>query len=407
MTLDTVTRILSFGLVGFAAAGLLALTIQWVLVVMWLRRPRKRSTGTAAISILKPLCGVDDELELNLTEFAQLDYPHYEVVLGVKDTSDPAYAVAQEAVRRWPHRMRLIVQRGEPGMNPKVNQLIGLEAAARHDLILVSDSNVRPPPGYLDEIAAQFEDPDVACVSNPIVGIGERRLGSLMDNLHLGSIVAPGVISSKASIGHDIVIGKSMTMRREALHALGGFDAAKDHLAEDYVLGGRVGSHLGKKVAICQLPIYNVSTNRSVKDFFDRYMRWSVIHRTVIAPVTYFGQMVMNPIPWTLVAMAVRPSAFTLGAFLVTWPCKCAFDLGSTRMFRRERFGLEVIWAILLKDILIAIAWFNGILRNTVVWRGTRLRVERGSRLVRPEGMPSVAPSAWTRGEDSRDRFVA
>jgi ceramide glucosyltransferase len=389
MTLSQVPSSVSLVLLGIAGAGLILLTVQWVLAVRWLRKPRKQATRYLGISILKPLCGIDDDLERNLAHFAQLDYPNYEVILGVKDRKDPAYAVAQKAVRRWPRRMRLVLQRGEPGLNPKVNQLIGLEAVARHDVILVSDSNVRTPPGYLNELAAQFEDPDVACASNPIVGIGEQRLGSLLDALHLGASVAPGVIASKASIDHDIVIGKSMAMRRDALAALGGFQAAKDHLAEDYVLGGQVANRLGKKVAICQLPVYNVSKNRSVREFLDRYIRWSIIHRTAIAPSTYFGQMVMNPLPWALLALAVHPSRWMLGALLLAWSWKCAMDLSATRLFRGEPLPAKVVWANALKDVLIAVAWLNGLFRRTVVWRGTRLRVEHGSKLV-PLG-PSLA----------------
>lgn len=389
MTSSLVPSYISLALIGVAGVGLMGLTVQLVLVVLWLRKPLKQATRYLGISILKPLCGIDDDLERNLAHFAQLDYPNYEVILGVKNRKDPAYAVAQKAVRRWPRRMRVVLQRGEPGLNPKVNQLIGLEAAARHDIVLVSDSNVRTPPGYLNELAAQFEDPDVACATNPIVGIGEQRLGSLLDALQLGSSVAPGMIASKASIDHDIVVGKSMAMRREALVALGGFWAAKDHLAEDYVLGGQVAARLGKKVAVCKLPVYNVSKNRSVREFLDRYVRWSIIHRTAIAPSTYLGQMVINPLPWTLLALLVHPSRWSLGALLLTWFGKCAIDLTATRLFRSEPLSAKVLWANALKDVLIAVAWLNGLFRRTVIWRGNRLRVEHGSKLV-PLG-PSLA----------------
>ncbi len=102
--------------------------------VLVLRRhlcaPPARAARKPAISILKPLCGLDDGLKRNLTTFAHLDYPEYEVVLGVRDVRDPAWKVARAAARRWPGRFRAVVQRGEPGLNPKVNQLVTLARAA-------------------------------------------------------------------------------------------------------------------------------------------------------------------------------------------------------------------------------------------------------------------------------------
>ena len=97
--------------------------------------PRSSAEARPGISILKPLCGVDDDLEANLAQFASLDYPRYEVLLGVKDTRDPAYAVARAAVARWPQVMRLVLQEGEPGLNPKVNQLVTLSSEARYDAV--------------------------------------------------------------------------------------------------------------------------------------------------------------------------------------------------------------------------------------------------------------------------------
>src|SRR5512138_1576500 len=217
--------------------------------------PDPRRGERPAVSILKPLCGIDDQLEENLAAFAWLDYREYEVVLGVPSTDDPAWPVALGAVRRWPHRFRVVLQAGAPGYNPKVNQLIGLARAARHDLLVISDSNVRVDAGYLSEIADAFADPEVGLVTHPVAGLGERRLGSLFDNLHLAGAVAPGMVASKRLAGQDIVVGKSMALRRGDVAALGGFEAVKDVLAEDWVIGRWVGTRLGKRVVLARTPV--------------------------------------------------------------------------------------------------------------------------------------------------------
>ena len=163
---------LALVLLAAAAAGTGVLLLQLGALRRHLGRAPAAPRGRPGISVLKPLCGVDDELEENLACFARLDWPEYEVLLGVRDAGDAACPVARRFEARYPGRFRLVLQRGEPGLNPKVNQLVTLARAARHGVLVVSDSNVRVEPGYLAEIAALLEDPAVGLVSHAIVGVG-------------------------------------------------------------------------------------------------------------------------------------------------------------------------------------------------------------------------------------------
>ena len=392
-----------------AAVGLIVDAVQLVITWHSLRSRPVSGPNRIGISILKPLCGNDDDLAENLRQFATLPYPNYELILGVKDTSDAAYPVARDAEKRWPGKVKLVLQRGEPGLNPKVNQLCTMVQYATRPIVLVSDSNCRVPDGYLEEIGAIFEtDPDVACTSNPIVGVGEEKLGSALDNFYLASVIATGVVTAKV-FGRDIVVGKSMALRRTDLEKMGGFYAARNHLAEDYVLGKKV-AELNKRVRICQLPVYQVSQKKSWTDFLARHRRWAIIHRTAIAPITYVGQCVMNPLPLAALALLAYPRRATLLAFAATWALKTLIDWAAIRI-HRPAFGLMTPFYVLLKDTGIFMAWCNGVLRRTVNWRGTRLRVEHGS-LLRPpepeeaEELPEPAlASAWgtTTGRHERE----
>jgi ceramide glucosyltransferase len=382
---------LSLILLGAAVCGIALLLLQLFCVLLHhLKqfRPRaevSRGTPPRGISILKPLCGVDDDLDANLAQFATLGYPAYEVLLGVKDTSDPAYAVAQEAVRRWPQVMRLELQQGEPGLNPKVNQLITLAAAARHDILVISDSNVRVGPGYLEGISRTFENPTVGCVSHPVSGIGEQTMGSLMDNLYLSNTAGAGQIAAKRLVNQDIVVGKSMALRRADLEALGGFHAVRNVLAEDFVLGRWMTRRLKKRAVVASAPVYNVSQKKSVKAFFKRYQRWSIIHHTCIPTPVYLGQSLLNPIPWAVLGTLLAPSARTLALTVALSLVKVAIDLA---VFHLLRPGQRTSWraapAVLLKDTLLFVAWVNGLFSRSVDWRGNKLRVLAGSRLVPP-----------------------
>ncbi|MBN9686669.1 MULTISPECIES: ceramide glucosyltransferase [unclassified Corallococcus] len=369
-------------LLAASAVGLFALLLQALFVRRHRRTVPQAPTHQPGLSILKPLCGVDDDLEANLARFAQLPYPHYEVLLGVKDARDPAYAVARAAQARWPHVMRVVLQEGEPGLNPKVNQLVTLSSEARFDLWVVSDSNTRVGDHYLEEIAAAFEDPTVGCVTHPVAGLGERSFGSLLDNLHLSSSAAAGMIAAKHVADRDIVVGKSMALRREDVEALGGFFSVKDVLAEDYVIGQWVTRKLGKRVVLAHAPVFNVSLRKSVDAFFQRYLRWSVIHRTAVSPSTYAAQALLNPVPLAVLGALIHPSALTGLAALAVALGKVWVDVAVFRSLRPQPVSWRAAPAVLVKDALLFAAWWHGAFRRTVDWRGTRLRVVSGTRLV-------------------------
>lgn len=372
---------LALTLLAAAGIGTALLLAQLAALRHHLRGPAPRPRGRPGVSILKPLCGVDDELERNLECFAALDWPEYEVLLGVRGPDDAACPVARRLEARFPGRFRLVFQRGEPGLNPKVNQLVTLARAARHEVLVVSDSNVRVEPGYLAEIAALLEDPAVGLVSHCIVGVGERRLGSLFDALHLAGSVAPGVVGAQLLAGQDIVVGKSMAFRREDLAALGGFEAAKDVLAEDFVLGRMVSARLGKRVALGRRPIRNVSVARDVGDFLSRYGRWAVLHRTVTGRAVHLSQACLNPVLLGVAALAADPGAATLAGLGALCVAKATIDGACGRALRPGGFSLGQLALVPAKDLVFAAAWARGLVRSTVVWRGSRIRVLPGTRI--------------------------
>ncbi len=382
-------------LLGAAAIGLVATAIQVLVLWIHLRAPVPVPRTTPAVSILKPLCGVDDGLEENLASFAALDWADFEVVLGVRSSSDPAYPLARAAVRRWPGRFRVVLQRGAPGLNPKVNQLLTLADAARHDLLVVSDSNVRVGRGYLAEIVALLEDERVGLVTNPISGAGEVRLGSLMDHLHLVSWVTPAMVAAKRLRIRDIVVGKSMALRRRDLEAIGGFDGVRNVLAEDYVMGQRIGRILRKRVAVARTPVSNVSARRSLRDFVGRYERWAVLQRHSIGRLPYSGFVLQNPVLLAALGAAVAHTPAALGALAGTCLVKIALDAAAGRLLRPGGFRLRQLVVIPVKDVVFGVVWTLGFFRNEVAWRGTRIAVGQGTRIAAAPGVePDSEPEA-------------
>lgn len=365
-----------------ASVGCALVVLQTAMIVRSIRRPAAVPKATPGISILKPLCGIDDELEENLHAFAALNYPTYEVLLGVRKTTNPAYPVAQAAVAKWPNRFRLFIQEGEPGLNPKVNQLITLTKYAKHDILLVSDSNVRVPDGYLSETAAAFENPQVAILTHPIAGIGEKKLGSLLDNFYMTTHFSAGQIAAKMFADQDLVIGKSMGLRKSALEAMGGFASAKDVLAEDYVMGRRVKNVLKMKVEVGRSPVLNVSENRTVGDFLARYNRWGVMQLKAVGFGVYASQLLMYPMFLAAIGLLAWPTAMTLKWFAAVALLKITLDMLQGRMLRPGGFPWFMALCIPLLDMLVGWTWIHGLLHDRVEWRGNVLEVGEGTQLI-------------------------
>ncbi len=401
-----VPHLVALGLLGATAIGLSMLTGH--LLVLWrhLRGPVARPARRPPISILKPLCGLDDRLRQNLDTFAALPYPDYEVLLGVSSLDDAAYPTAVAVAREWPRRFRVVVQRGEPGLNPKVNQLMTLARAARNDLLVISDSNTRVPPGYLDEIAALLADDGVGLVTHPIVGQGDdqfgARLGSALDNMHLSGSITPALAAAKVIFGKDYVVGKSMAMRWRDVRALGGFGVVKDVLAEDFVLGRMIPERLGKRVVLARSVVRCVSLRRSVGSFVKRYARWSVMQHQCAGLGAYWGLLLLNPMLLATAALALAPGRLTAAAWLACAATRIALDAAAGRVLRGRAFATWALPLAPLKDLLAAGAWLYGLTNRTIEWRSHRLVVLRGSVLhPAPQGL------ARRRSGSDRDRASA
>lgn len=361
--------------------ALLALVSTWTLLgVLAIVRVRRRRVDAPPIpvTVLKPLCGLDASLEKNLIAFFEQDHPRFELVFGVEGADDPAIALVRELQRRYPEvSTRLVIHQGERGLNPKVRNLMAMLPEAAHDLVLISDSNVNVPRGYLREMSAVMHDPEIGIATNLIVGTSSSDgMGAWLEEAHLNGMVA-GSIALANEAGHAAVIGKSMMFRRSVIDALGGLESVAYVLAEDYVLG-RMIQAAGMRVHVCATPIENVIGAQSVRRFADRHVRWSMM-RLRLAPFAYLLEPLATPL---FVALLAPLFGCPLRAAL-TWALLLTIARDAAHgwlMGRGDRLARTLPLAP-LRDLVILAVWLVAPFRRHVTWRQTRVRVSAGTRL--------------------------
>lgn len=366
-------------LLGLALFGCV-IAVLGLFAVRWLRQ-RKVTTPVQwpGISILKPLAGLDDGLEQNLLSHLAIDYPgEWELLLGVRSPQDGAYETARAFAAAHGPRVKLVVQEGEPGFNPKVNQLITLTAAARFPILAGTDSNIRVHPQLLKEHASLLAPVQVGLSSHVFVGSGEETLWAAFDNMVLCSFVATN-LAFGLRLKKPQIVGKSYAIKRKALEAAGGWDAVKDLLAEDQRVGMRL-TQAGYTLELGPTPVLNIQQKTSLGTFFRRHSRWAMIRSRILVPEVYL-EPILNPLVMSLFALAVLPSTMTAVGVLAMALFSIIYTQTCAVAGRGQRFAWKYALLIPLRDVIFFAIWLRGITMRQVAWRSNRFVVGKETRL--------------------------
>lgn len=343
------------------------------------KRLQSEDGASTAVSVLKPLCGTDDQLKRNLETFFRQTHPNYELIFGVQGPDDPAADMVRNLRKLHPNvPCRLVVHDGGRGINPKVSNLRAMLEAVKNDVLVISDSNIAVRPTYLTSMLAELQsDGTVGLVTNLFVGTGAKTLGASLETLHLNGPVAASVAGSKVLVNRPVTVGKSMMFRRSQFEKLGGFESVANLLAEDYVIG-RMFREAGYDVRIAPDLVFNVCQNTTVRDFLRRHLRWGAM-RFRLNPVFFLLEPLSNPLTIALLAPLF---GLSLGGPLL-WAMLTIVirDFSHWMMMHGRRDLQRVLPLGIVKELLVLGVWFAVPFVRTISWRGSRVSLSAGTRL--------------------------
>lgn len=361
------------------------------------RRPRALpDVGRAPrVTIFKPLAGVDDDLEDNLSSFGRIDYPGFEILFGVADRADPACAAARRFIARFPRvDARLVVTDPQAAMNPKVAQLVGLERVATGEVYVISDSNVRVRPTYLWSLVAELDDARVGVVTSMFAGTGERTLGAALENLQLCASTAPSLAAVNAVSEKPGTVGKSMAVRRRDLALLGGFQPEGNVLAEDHLLGRRfLDAGLLARMSFDVVENRNVAC--TVARTLERHTRWAKMRRSLM-PFVFLGEPLLTPIVVASAGALLAPGKTTALVLVCVCLAQTACALLAVRLLRGRALAWWYAPLEIARSYLSLLCWACACVSRRIAWRGHPFVLQRGTVIVPVSGGEAGRPAHRT-----------
>jgi ceramide glucosyltransferase len=369
--------VLSLLLPALAAGALVYCVLTVVAAVRYRAVRPPKSRGAAPVSILKPLAGVDDGLEENLRSFFEQDYSVFEILFAVRSSEDRAIAVVDRLRAQFPNvPARLIVTGEPPYPNAKVYSLDRMLAAARYDLLVMADSDIRVTPEMLSTVAAEFQDPKLGLATCPYRAVPGRSFWNTLEAIGLNTEFLSGVLVARMLDGMKFALGPTIAARRATLERIGGFDAVKDFLAEDFVMGKLAAEH-GDGVILSSYVIEHRIGAQALAANLKHRLRWNRSTRRS-RPAGYIGQLFTMPLPLALILWIAQPGWWALAAATIL--LRAVAGWATAGLVLKDGLTARLFWLVPLQDVLSLGMWIGGFFGNTILWRGRKYHLRADGR---------------------------
>jgi ceramide glucosyltransferase len=331
------------------------------------------------VSVLKPLHGAEPGLYENLLSFVDQDYPTLQIVFGVRNSDDGALPIARRVIAGRPgHDIALVVDSRTSGRNLKVANLVNMLPAARHDILVFADADMRVGRDYLATVTAPLRDPAVGLVTCLYRGVPTGGMWSRLGALHINYGFLPGALVGETIGAGGGVFGATIALRRAVLDRIGGLAVVRDELADDH----RIGSAVRDAGLTTTLSPYLVETSvseTSLRCLWQHELRWA---RTVrlMAPVGFAGSIVTHAIAIAFLAAVVCGFSLTSLGFLAM---SCALrGVSALTIAGLLRLPMADLWLLPVRDLLSFAVFVGSFFGRSVSWRDQLFRIEPSGIIV-------------------------
>jgi ceramide glucosyltransferase len=374
------TYYLGAALISLSACGILYTLLAGVLTRRFLSQKLPQPGDFPAVSVLKPLHAAEPGLTENLRSFLVQDYPApVQRIFGLHSRSDSALPVAENLAQAHPESgITVVVDGRRHGSNAKISNLINMFEHARHDVLLLSDSDIAVEPDYLHTIAAAMESPGVGLVTCLYRGVPGASLWSKLSAMAINYYFLPNVIMGLRLGLARPCFGSTIAIKRSVLAEIGGLSIAVNHLADDYRLGEAATSR-GYGIAIPPIVLAHGCPESSVGEVVDHEIRWARTIRA-IDPGGFLGSFVTQPL-----------AAAALGALLLGFPlwsvAVILLTLAARLFLRRQVDGALGTsagpwWWLPVREVLSIVVFVSAFFGMRVNWRGRSFRIGPKGELI-------------------------
>jgi ceramide glucosyltransferase len=387
-------------LLGIAAFGLASSFVFLVLAIIAAVRFKYRAEkirqavlkvsadALPAVTIFKPVHGMEERLEENLESFFQQDYPDYEIIIGARESDDPAILVAERLRTRYPQVRSSVVLSGAPQWpNAKVFTLDKMIVLSRNEFFVISDSDVRVAPDFLRNVIPPLFDRKLGLVSCLYLGDPASDFWSLLEALGMSVEMPSGVVVADMLEGIRFALGPAVALRRDALDAIGGIRATADYYSDDYVLGNKIWA-AGYKVIFSHYFVHHVLTPRPLIRTLGDQLRWMKSTRHS-RPKGHVGSGFTFAMPFGLLglvaAIALGRPDLGLLFFGAAFLNRVIQSIVVGWWLLRDRRALLLSWLYPARDLQGFLVWAASFLSRDFYWRGETYRFTDEGRIIARE----------------------
>lgn len=333
------------------------------------------------VTILKPICGLDHDTYNNWASFCQQDYPDYQIIFCVRDRQDPCIKVVQKIIQQFPNLdINLVVSDRIIGANLKVSNLANAVAIAKHEILVIADSDIRVGKDYLQRVIQPLQDARVGVVTclyrSPTQG-----WVTTLEAIKTATDFHPGVLVSHQLEGIEFALGATIVIRKQVLEKIGGFEAIADYLADDFQLGN-LPAKAGYKVVLSDYIVEHVLANSTFIDSLHRQIRWARCIR-FSRPCGYSALLFTHgTVTSLLFLLATGGSVIGWTVLAIVWVMRLIIAWVVGVKILNDAVTKKLLWIIPLYDLLYFMIWCCGLVGGTIEWRGQHLKLIKGGKIA-------------------------